>query len=246
MSTFSPFHTLHLTMLVVLSAAVAGAVRGGLRVADRFIRDRWETAFATLTLLLWFVDSADRALTRPFDPSSAFPLALCQLAALTVPVALLTRRRFAFALLYFWGLGLSAQGLITPVLHDGPATLGFWTFWYGHGAIVGSAIYVVVVHRFRPDWRDWKHAVAAGITYVAVVLTIDVRFGFNYGFLGDTLPDQPSVLDLFGPWPLRVVVMSAVTIAIFAVLMAPWALLARSSTLHHTLPATTEASPWDR
>jgi len=228
MNTFTPFHSLHLAMLAVIALLTGAAVRGGVRSTAG--RQRAECAFALLTLALWFVNCAERALARPFDPGSAFPLALCQLAALTVPIALLKPRRICFALLYFWGLGLSAQGLITPVLHDGPARAEFWFFWYGHGAIVGTAVYVVVVHGFRPTWRDWRGAVAAGLTYVAVVFSIDVRFGLNYGFLGNELPDQPSVLDLFGPWPMRVVVMSVVTIAIFAALQAPWALARRAPT----------------
>jgi len=222
MSDFTPFHAVHAAALAAVASLTALAVRTGRARAARASGRARETVFALLTIAVWLVHAAGRALARPFDAGSAFPLALCEITALILPVAILTRRRALVNIVYFWGLGLCAQGLLTPVLHSGPDTIEFWTFWYAHGAIVGTAIYFVMVDRYRPTWRDWRFAVGAGLTYVAIVFSIDVRWGLDYGFLGDSLPDQHSVLDVLGPWPLRVVMMSVFAISLFAVLMLPW------------------------
>jgi hypothetical integral membrane protein (TIGR02206 family) len=141
-----------------------------------------------------------------------------------------------YAILYFWGLGLSAQGLITPNLRQGPAAPSFWIYWIRHAEIVGAAAYVVIVHRYRPSWRDCGLAVGAGLAYVAAMLAVDVTFGWNYGFVGNGLPDQPSLLDFFGPWPWRVAVLVVLASLVMALLTLPW-VLRRPGASAHRRPA---------
>jgi lipopolysaccharide transport system permease protein len=46
------------------------------------------------------------------------------------------------------------------------------------------------------------------------MFTINVTFGLNYGYLGRSDPGQPTILDLLGPWPLRVVyLLAALTVS---------------------------------
>src|SRR5205085_885108 len=51
-----------------------------------------------------------------WNVSYSLPLQLCDLAWITAVYALWTRRRWAHALLYYWGLTLSSQAFITPEL----------------------------------------------------------------------------------------------------------------------------------
>src|SRR5262249_23749100 len=53
--------------------------------------------------------------------ANGLPLNLCDWAAVAMIVALIGKRPFAYELGYFWGLGGSLQGLITPdIAYDFP------------------------------------------------------------------------------------------------------------------------------
>lgn len=65
------------------------------------------------------------------DLADAAPLHLSDLVGLSAAYALWARRQWAFALTYYWGLLLSIQALVSPILRgpDFPARdfLVFWT-----------------------------------------------------------------------------------------------------------------------
>jgi hypothetical integral membrane protein (TIGR02206 family) len=83
------------------------------------------------------------------------PLNLTDLATVAAACALWSRRHWAFALTYYWGLVLSTQALISPVLKspDFPhyQFLGFWGI---HLLVVWAAIYLTWGRRMRPNWRS--------------------------------------------------------------------------------------------
>ena len=126
------------------------------------------------------------------------------------------------ALAYFWGVALSSQALVTPDLAGGPSTLGFWAFWVYHLFVVGSGIYAVTVRAFRPAWRDLRLAILAGLTYAIPVFALDAALELNYGYLGRSNPGQPTLIDLLGSWPLRVVFMVALAILAMILFWLPW------------------------
>ena len=76
-----------------------------------------------------------------------------------------------------------------------------------------------VIGRWRPGWRDTGFILVWSAVYVGVVFALDLVMGWNYGFAG---PPQPgaarTAADLFGPWPMRVVWMSA-AVAVWFVLL---------------------------
>ena len=55
-----------------------------------------------------------------------------------------------------------------------------------------------------------------------MVSAINVPFGFNFGFMGDSLPGHPSVLDFLGLWPLRLVWVVLIVGTLWAVMTVPF------------------------
>ena len=90
------------------------------------------------------------------------PLQLTDLATVAAAYALWSQRHWAYALTYYWGLVLSTQALISPVLKspDFPH-YQFLAFWAIHLLVVWAAIYLTWGRGMRPTWRSYRLACGA-------------------------------------------------------------------------------------
>lgn len=224
---FQPFSAMHAGILLLFVVATALLIRAGRR-ADAARRGRIERTLGWGMLGVWVVSNVWWLMPARFDAARSLPLQVCDITALLAGFVLLCPRSWANVLLYFWGIGMSLQAVITPDLIQGPNDIWFWMFWISHAGTIGIAIYVVAVRGYRPSWRDYRFAIAAGLVYLVVVFTVDVVFGFNYGYVGDSKPGQPSVIDFLGPWPGRVGVVAILVTIAMAILMLPWHFRRRS------------------
>ena len=98
----------------------------------------------------------------------------------------------------------------------------FWWFWLYHVFVVGAGVYVVVVQGFRPQWTDLRFAIAMGVLYVIAMFIINAVFDLNYGYLGRATPGRPTLIDVLGPWPFRVVSMVLLGAIGMTLLWLPW------------------------
>ena len=224
MESFEPFSAQHILTVVGFAVVVTAAILASRRIADPYRRRALELAVAALSAGLWLGIVIWGFLPGRYDPSWSYPINICDLVALVVPVALVRPHRNWHALLYFWGLSLSTQAVLTPDLVSGPLTLAFWIFWAMHVVIVGGAIYILVIRKYRPTWRDCAFAIGCAILWVAIVFVINLATGYNYGYIGNAKPSQPTLIDYLGPWPQRVLVMTLLGAAAMVLLQVPWAL----------------------
>ncbi|HEY6256702.1 MAG TPA: TIGR02206 family membrane protein [Xanthobacteraceae bacterium] len=220
---FVPFSGLHLLAvavcgLLILTLAIAGRLlREG--AAEVMLRRSW----ATFALCYWFAYVIWWN-WNGLDLYGGLPLHLCDFNGLVAPLALLTMNRWARATLYFWTFTLTLQAFVQPMLSNGPAHLEFWAFWAGHTIIMASAVYDVAVLGFRPHWRDLGRVAAVSLSYVAVVMPVDLALGANYGFIGNPPPDKgiPPFIDAMGPWPQRALIVMGLAIVGFVLAWLPW------------------------
>ncbi len=189
---------------------------------------RYETGLSAGVWALWFAYQAYDFSRHGWDPRNTLPLQMCDFAAIIAALVFLRPTRGLQSLAYFWGLALGSQAVITPDLAGGPSSLSFWAFWLYHLFVVGAGVYVVAVQRFRPEWRDLRFALLMGAMYAAATFIIDAMFDLNYGYLGRGTPSRPTLLDVLGPWPLRVVFMVMLGAAAMTLLWIPWSLLRRN------------------
>jgi hypothetical integral membrane protein (TIGR02206 family) len=162
-----------------------------------------------------------------FDLKRSLPLHICDIGLLLAPLLFLTRWRIVRSIIYFWGIGLCTQAFITPTLVEGIAHPRYWIFWLGHLAIIGSAIYDLIVRRYRPTLRDCLTTIAVTIVWYVAVGILNVQLGSNYGYNGNTRPDSPTLIDVLGPWPQRCFIMAAIVVVLFLVMWAVWPLARR-------------------
>src|SRR5699024_3408988 len=124
------------------------------------------------------------------------------------------------------GIPLTSQALVTPdLVHDFPAAR-FLMFFAMHLLVVWSACYLTFGLRIVPTWRDFGLTVAVTWVWAVGVVCFNLVTGANYGYLNGK-PNDPSILDLFGPWPLYVLFEVAVILTVWALMVWPWARRAR-------------------
>ncbi len=218
---FEPFSPLHGGIILLFAAMTVALILVSRKLPPpaRALLDR---NLGLVMIALWIVSNGWWLLPPRFDAARALPLHVCDITSLLAGIVMISPRRRLRALLYFWGIGMSLQAIVTPEIAFGPDTIWFWIFWMSHAGIIGLAVYDIVAREFRPTWADFRFAVVAGLAYLAAVFTIDVMLGFNYGYVGNARPGEASIIDFLGPWPQRVALMAALVIGLMAVLMLPW------------------------
>ncbi len=151
---------------------------------------------------------------------NGLPLNLCDWAAAALIVALITKRPFAYALGYFWGLGGSLQGLITPDIgYDFPDPQ-FIFFAINHAGIITALLYLSFMG-LRPTLAVLPKVAAATIGYAIVAAVADAALHVNYGFLA-AKPVNASVLDFLSPWPWYIPELVAIGLVSLLVYYLPF------------------------
>jgi hypothetical integral membrane protein (TIGR02206 family) len=140
------FHPYGITHWVVLMATVVGSVllaRLGHRHRDTPAGETFSRIFAivqlTVTLgfmIIWLVPAL-------FDLQQSLPLHLSDILRLVTAYALWSRRPWASALTYYWGLTFNSQAMLTPDLHLNVApVLEFASYWLQHVLVMWAAVYL--------------------------------------------------------------------------------------------------------
>jgi hypothetical integral membrane protein (TIGR02206 family) len=227
MSAFSAYGPSHWAVLAVTSTGAAGLVVLGRRGEPRVV-DACRRLLAVALLVL----NAGQHVWE-FDPAhvvDTLPLHLSDLAPYAGAYALWTRRRWACALTYYWGITLSTQSLLTPAL-VGPdfPSLQFLVFFASHALVVWAAIYLTWGLGLTPSWRGYRITVGLTACWAAATLAFNAAAGTNYGFL-NAKPVTGSILDLLGPWPWYLVPEVGLLLGVWALMTTPWHRPARAPT----------------
>ncbi|WP_193214331.1 TIGR02206 family membrane protein [Luteolibacter marinus] len=220
--TFTTFSAMHGWAVVAGFAAI-----GALLLLGRSSPRNERIARALLAFLclaaFGYTQAAWSMVESTPDFDSWLPLQLCDLAAFIAGFALLTGKRLLAVLTYYWGLAATVQALATPAISIGFPHPAFVAFFVHHFAIVGAAFYLPVVlgwRSARPWWRDPLTAMLWINIYLLGSMAVNAWLGSNFGFTARK-PDNPSLLDHLGPWPLYLLWMEVIAALLFSLLAMP-------------------------
>lgn len=223
---FSAYGVSHWLVLMVFAVGAAMVVHAGRTHHSEAQARRFSRAFAVMILLLSLA-SQFYSLVPPSIERSV-PLHLSDLVPLVAAYALFFHHQWAYALTYYWGLVLSSQALASPAL-TGPdfPHLNFLSFWGSHILVVWAAIYLTWGLGMRTEWHSYRITVAITAAWAAVTMTFNTMADTNYGFLNHK-PKTASVLDLLGPWPWYLLPVTALLLAVWALMTWPWVRIIRN------------------
>jgi len=218
---FHPFNTAHFVTLGIGISLIALLIVFA-KWSDR--NQRLVTALlGFLNLVAYpFALFAWRDFPRALD--NVLPLHLCDLAAIIAGFALFTRKPILLTLTYFWGIAATTQALLTPAITIGPPHLPFIHFFVQHFAIVAAALYIPIVLKWRPTAPWWKSPVIVfviSIGYQAAALLINTLLKTNFAFASRP-PDNPSLIDHLGPWPMYLFAMQGIALLLYLLLALPF------------------------
>lgn len=218
---FTAFGLSHWVVLIVFAVGAVVLVALGREYRDALAARRVERAFAVAMLALLLVIQGHTIAAARSLPEAA-PLHISDLVSLAAVYALWSRRHWPFALTYYWGLLLSTQALVSPVL-QGPDFPGrdFLVFWGMHLLVIWTAVYLTWGIGLRPNWHDYRTTIAVTTCWAVIALVFNSITGTNYGFL-NRKPEIASVLDVLGPWPWYLVPEIALVLGAWALMTWPW------------------------
>ena len=220
-NTFHPFSSEHYATLAIGFTAIAGLIVFAKRSSGN-------ARIATALLAFLNLSSYPFALyawrDHPQALDNILPFHLCDLAAIVAGFALLTRRPILLTLTYFWGIAATTQALLTPAITIGPPAPPFVHFFYQHFAIVAAAIHIPVVMKWRPAEPWWKTPLTVfgiSVAYQGAALLINAILKTNFAFASRP-PDNPSLIDHLGPWPVYLFAMQGIALALYLLLALPF------------------------
>jgi hypothetical integral membrane protein (TIGR02206 family) len=218
---FPQFGTQHLVILAICLVGCVLLVRLGRRLRgsprEPLVRRALGVAVIAFSLPTQLGQFAPGE--GPFK--AALPFQLCDLAWMVAAYALLVGGWRSRALLYFWGLTLSTQAIVTPSLEHlwpDPMFVGFWGL---HACTLWAAVYLCLGLGRGPDWRGYRWALACTYAWAVAMMVFNAVVGTNYGFV-NSKPPSASILNVLGPWPVYVLVEGAIIASVWALITWPW------------------------
>jgi hypothetical integral membrane protein (TIGR02206 family) len=170
---------------------------------------------ATTLHVFWVLDH------RAVTVWEFLPLHLCDLCILVSLYALVTKHRLATETLYFWTCSGTLLAMVLPAVETGFPSSRFFIYFSLHGGIIIVAVVLVYALGLRPDRSSPLRVFAISLGYTAIIALVNFATGQNYLFLAHK-PEQTTLLDYLGPWPVYIFVSLAIGLGLFYVLTLPF------------------------
>ncbi|WP_096154852.1 MULTISPECIES: YwaF family protein [Bacillus] len=149
------------------------------------------------------------------------PFQLCSISIYLCVWMLLFKQKLIFEMVYFLGLGGATQALLTPELFFDFPHFRFLHFFIAHICIILAVLYMVWVEKYKITFSSlWKAFLCLQIVAAFVFLINKWTLG-NYMFLARK-PENPSLIDLLGPYPWYILSLQAVVLVVFFLLYLPF------------------------
>jgi hypothetical integral membrane protein (TIGR02206 family) len=149
------------------------------------------------------------------------PMHLCDWALVASVITLLWPGQVVYELAFFWAIAGSSMAVLTPDVQFGFANLGTLLFFIAHCGVIASMLYVTFALRMRLYLKSLPRIFAISQIYLAAAFLINFLLKTNYGYLR-AKPQQPSLLDYLGPWPLYILSIEVVGALALLIIYAPF------------------------
>ena len=223
---FQAFGDQHLGVLLVFSLFLAGTfwTARNLNTAQNLLVSRYFSIFIFLTVVVW---TAIKLYFDRFNLLVDLPLSLCNLFAVMGPLLFWHPHQRRLEVMYFLVTVGTFQAMLTPDLYVGFPSNEFFKYWIVHGGMVLLVIHNIFAFKLYPRFKGVALTFGWINLYSAVLYPLNLAIGANYFYL-ISKPGNASILDLFGPWPVYILVAELVAMALFTLAYLPFLLVKKS------------------
>ena len=181
----------------------------------------------TMAVVMW-VDEAAWHLWNIYHGTWSvqehLPLHACSVLIWLAGFMLIFKNYRIYEFAYFLGIAGALQALLTPdVGIYGFPHFRFIQTYISHGMLLTSAIFMTTVEGFRPTWQTFKRVIIYLNLFMLAVFGLNQLIGSNYLFVARK-PPGPTLLDALPEWPVYILYMEAIGLAMFLLLYLPFAL----------------------
>jgi len=149
------------------------------------------------------------------------PLELCDVTLVLTLIALFSLSAAVFDLAYYGALAGTTMALLTPDLWERFPSLSTCQFFFGHGLVVASVLYLAWSGLTRPRAGSVRRAMLAFNAWAVIAGGFDWLFGTNYMYLREK-PQSATLLNWLGPWPWYIATGDVVALVLFLLLYLPF------------------------
>jgi len=149
------------------------------------------------------------------------PLHMCSVMTYVSMYGLLTRAKWTFPLMYFFGIAGAIQAIITPDAIYAFPHFRFMNTMFTHSLLVISGLWVFFVEGYRPTLKDLRNCFIMVHIYAVPVYFINLAIGSRYMYLGKK-PATASLLDVFPEWPWYFFILQALLLLIMVGMYLPF------------------------
>lgn len=221
-TSFTPYGPSTWLMWIVSAIGAVGAIIAGRRLRGTVAATRLCRALAVVLFTLTLSHLLVELWPANFAVGRSLPLQFSDALRFIAAYALWSRRRWAFAITYYWGLTLNSQSLLTPNLDYVLAPwYDFSAYWSLHILVLWATVLLTWGVGERPTWRSYRLAIIGTVGWAALAFAVNLIAGTNYGFL-NAKPASPSALNFLGGWPFYLLVEFVAMIVIWALITWPW------------------------
>lgn len=209
----------HLAILgtILVVGAVLALLQRHLSPASKIVR--FGLAFLLLADTLWW--DGFLVLHRQLTFPAHLPIELCDFTLYLTLIALFTLSPAIFDLAYYLALAGTSMALLTPDLWERFPSLSTVQFFFAHGLVVASVIFLVWSRLARPRRGSVTRAMLVLNACAAFDGLFDWIFRTNYMYLR-AKPANASLLDFFGPWPWYIPAGDGLALGLFLLLYLPF------------------------
>jgi len=175
----------------------------------------WFLIISRISLDIWYIH------TGMWDIRTSLPLELCSIASLACGIMLLTKSQRLFEVFYFIAIGGAIQAILTPDLLFGFPQYRYIQFLADHGMLIIARLLMISLYQYSITLHSVVKAFITINVISAIVFIINSLLSANYMFLKHK-PSGASLLDILGPYPLYLLSLEGITLAVFFVLYLPF------------------------
>lgn len=161
-----------------------------------------------------------------FDYTIDLPLHLCNILPFIVPLAIVSKKRFVWAICFFWIMAGTFQALISPTLLHSFPHYEYHRYWNVHCGLVIIALYPIFVWKWRVFVTDLLFSMI-GLNILGLIMYgIDIWIDANYMYMR-AWPPGKTIYNFLGEWPIYHYKIEGLMVVLFGLLWLPFGIRGR-------------------